>query len=448
MVTPKPTTPAVPLASQSPAEEHRDAELRKITNLYFTNEKGKFIHEAEYNSTINLNIVSTNLIGSKIKLTVKDKDLTDSDILVKEKEYEITGNLKIIPIPLTASMQETGGDIGYQNLYVDIVVLATSKHLVTVPINVDLKATTYDPITNITKFVVEKSEVGKEDKKGKKGDCFCDRDITEEILKKIAPNASNLNIKKYLDGFNETFKKFKIQSCIRRVHFLAQVIHESGSFKYNEEIGSAKYLAKYDGWHGRGLIQLTLKANYEAFEKAIGEDVSSSVENRNKVTESPYAVYSAGWFWDNRELNLLSDKNDFIYITYKVNGGFNHIDDRLKNIKTGFKVLYDDCVNDTDKNTDYKFSNSKGYKDKKCSFAWGLWHDPLFTKDGCSKNKEEAIIGYQRYVDLTDENDTTTNYYGISKYKNFEDLVITSKKGNKKVKVREAALKRINELKQ
>ena len=228
---------------------------------------------------------------------------------------------------------------------------------------------------------------------------------------------------------------------------MAQVIHESGSFKYNVEQGNAAYLAKYDGWHGRGLIQLTLKENYEAFEKVVGEDVTSTSENRDKVSKSPYAVYSAGWFWSNRNLNALSSDNDFIYITYKVNGGFNNIDDRLKNIKKGFEVLYEDCKNDKDKKTEYDFTKSKGYDEKKCSFAWGLWHDPIFTKDGCEKSKEKAIEGYQRYVDLTQSNDTTTNYYGIAKYKHFEDLVVTDKKGVKKIKVRDAALQRLKELK-
>ena len=58
-------------------------------------------------------------------------------------------------------MQRAGGGIGYQNLFVDIVLLATSKHLVYVAIEVDLKNIKHDPITNVTKFVVEGSDVEK-----------------------------------------------------------------------------------------------------------------------------------------------------------------------------------------------------------------------------------------------------------------------------------------------
>lgn len=287
----------------------------------------------------------------------------------------------------------------------------------------------------------------KKEEKTIQAGCYCTIGLTEEIIQKLAPDAIPENVTKYGDGFNKTFEKFGINTCLKKIHFFAQVIHESGSFKFNVEQGNKTYLAKYGGWHGRGLIQLTLKKNYEDFEKFIGEDFTSSDSSRDKVCQSPFAVYSAGWFWKNKNLNELSQTNDFIYITFKVNGGFNHIDDRLKHTKKGFEVLYKNCKNDTGKTTDYKFSNSKGYQNKKCSFAWALWHDPLFTKDGCTKNKEKAIEGYQRYIDLTDENDTETNFYGIAGYKHFKELIFISNKGKKKVKVREAAIKRIEELK-
>lgn len=287
--------------------------------------------------------------------------------------------------------------------------------------------------------------------KAKTGKCSCNNNLTKEELKSIAVHASDSNIDKYLDGFNETFTKFNINSCLQKIHFLAQVIQESGSFIYNVEQGNAAYLAKYKGWHGRGLIQLTTKPNYVAFEAAVGEDITSSAEARDKVTKSPYAVHSAGWFWDKRaNLNGVSNENDFIYITYRVNGGFNHIDNRLANVKKGFENVYSKCTKDTGKNTDYKFPDSKAYNDKKAAFAWALWHDPDFSKQGCEKNKALAIEGYQRFVDLTAATDTTTNYYGIQNLSNFSDLVYTKvikNKTEKFVNVRKAALKRLNDFK-
>ncbi|AZA93108.1 Predicted chitinase [Chryseobacterium nakagawai] len=283
------------------------------------------------------------------------------------------------------------------------------------------------------------------------GSCACNKDITKEQLKGIATGASQANIDKYFDGFNQTFKKFNINSCLQKIHFLAQINKESEGFKYNVELGDAAYLAPYKGWHGRGLIQLTGKENYEAFQAAIGEDVTSSAEARDKVAKSPYATYSAGWFWDKRAvLNSHADNNDFIYICYCVNGGFNHIDDRLESVKNGFESLYSKCTTSKGKTTDYKFKDSKAYDNKKAAFAWGLWHDPQFDKKGCKKDKQLAIEGYQRVVDLTKDTDTTTNYYGIQGLSYFSDLVTTKivdKKTKKFVNVRKAALKRLNDLK-
>ena len=356
IVTPKPVTPAVPRAQQSPADAQRDSELRRITNLYFTNDKGKLIKEAEYNSTINLNIVSTNLIGSKIKLTVKDKDFTDSDILVKEKEYEITGNLKIIPIPLTAAMQEAGGDFGYQNLYVDIVVLATSKHLVTVPIDVDLKAIEKDPITNITKFVVERTDVKKEDKKE---DCPRCKILTADEMTKVFTGASTVDKDVLRKAFNNASSKFGLDTCQQKAHFFAQVMEEVGmtinvkdgeglnyaaedltthftkfsktgllkgppndlAFKYGrsklngykanvEMIANIAYAnrggnggaSSGDGWkyRGRGIIQITFKDKYIRINNRIASDypgfgISIDANNINNINEGTVASMA---YWE------------------------------------------------------------------------------------------------------------------------------------------------------
>ncbi|WP_299313586.1 LysM peptidoglycan-binding domain-containing protein [uncultured Aquimarina sp.] len=281
------------------------------------------------------------------------------------------------------------------------------------------------------------------------GDC-CTMDITKEQLEKIATNATSANIDKYLDGFNETFELFDINTCLRRVHFLAQVTHESGSFFYNEEQGNESYIAAYNGWHGRGLIQLTTEGNYTAFGIAIGEDVTSTAANRDKLKDSPYATHSAGWYWrDQANLNSLADENDFIMITRKVNGGFNGYNDRLKYLKKGFKELIDKCSKDSEEDYDYEFSESDAYDDKRASFAWGLWHDPDLDKDGCTKSKEKALEGYERLIELTDENYSKTNWYKIKNIDEFSDIKYSVvKNGVTKyyVKVREAAESRIEAL--
>ena len=223
-VTPKPNTPpfkkvvpvaipkppATPSKPQTPAEAQRDADKKEVTSVYFTNEKGVRINEADYNSIIRVNITSKNLIGSNFKLTVKDKDFASNDILINAKEYTFTGNTVYVSIPLTAAMQRAGGDIGYQNLIVEIEVLATSKHLVSVTIDVDLKNIKHDPITNVTMFVVEGSDVKVEncDEKYciKKGD---KSELIREINIRLAGFGGNVPTDEFTDRTEKMVKQFQ-----------------------------------------------------------------------------------------------------------------------------------------------------------------------------------------------------------------------------------------------
>ena len=281
----------------------------------------------------------------------------------------------------------------------------------------------------------------------KKLDC-CKNNLTLEIIKKIATNATDKNIKNNLNGLNLAFKDSLINTCLRRVHFLAQVIHESGSFQYTREIGVLN--SSYGGFPGRGLIQLTGKTNYTNYGLFAKEDVISTLENKQKLENDPHASKSAGWFWGNNAgLNDDADNNDFIYITRIINGGFNGYNDRLKYVKNGFKELYDKCVNKKNEKPEYKFKDSKAYDDKRASFAWGLWHDPDLSKNGCTKSKVKAIEGYKRLVELTTDTFSSTNWYGIKSISNFSTIKYSEGKGEKikyYVKVRKAAELRIKEL--
>jgi len=152
--------------------------------------------------------------------------------------------------------------------------------------------------------------------------------LTVKELKQIAPYATQANAVKYVPLLNACFEKYGINTPLRVAHFLAQVLHESGSLKYCEEIASG---ADYEGrkslgnvmpgdgkkFKGRGLIQLTGRANYTAYGKYIGEDLTKSPE---KVA-GELAVDVAGWFWSTRKLNELADKDDLHNITKRVNGG-------------------------------------------------------------------------------------------------------------------------------
>lgn len=164
--------------------------------------------------------------------------------------------------------------------------------------------------------------------------------ITEFQLKQALPFATEANIKKYLTPLNLTCEKYSINTPKRISAFLAQIAHESGSLRYVRELASGDAYdtrtdlgntPEIDGdgakYKGRGLIQVTGKANYKALSVALNFDFVNEPE---KLELPGAATMSAGWFWNLRGLNALADVDDFRKITKRINGGYNGWDDRVK----------------------------------------------------------------------------------------------------------------------
>jgi len=176
--------------------------------------------------------------------------------------------------------------------------------------------------------------------------------ITAEQLLEIAGSSGyRERLRSFAPGVNETLNKFEINTPLRIAHFLAQIMHESGGFRYVREIwGPNKWQVRYEGrrdlgntqpgdgkrFLGRGLIQLTGRANYEKFSKAIGVDCVAKPE---LVEQAPYAIMAAGWFWDTNNINKLADQDNLLAVTRRINGGTNGLDDRARYLKKAKAVL-------------------------------------------------------------------------------------------------------------
>lgn len=171
--------------------------------------------------------------------------------------------------------------------------------------------------------------------------------LTELQLKQCFPLASDIKIDKFLSPLNLTMEKYQINTPQRQAAFLAQLAHESGSLRYVREIASGE---AYEGrkdlgntqagdgvkFKGRGLIQITGRANYEALGIALNYDFI----NDPLALEKPgAAALSAGWFWNKTKLNELADVNDFKKITKRINGGYNGLKDRCEHWYRIQKVL-------------------------------------------------------------------------------------------------------------
>jgi putative chitinase len=129
--------------------------------------------------------------------------------------------------------------------------------------------------------------------------------------------------------------------------FLAQVAHESGEFRYVQELASG---SAYEGrkdlgntepgdgvrFKGRGLIQITGRANYEACGRAIGADF---IADPALMEQPTWAVGSAAWFWQQHGMNELADAENFDAITRRINGGSNGQQDRLAYLMRAKKAM-------------------------------------------------------------------------------------------------------------
>ena len=182
-----------------------------------------------------------------------------------------------------------------------------------------------------------------------------------EMLKEMG--VADGDAEQYLPHLEDTLPKHGIaDSRLRLAHFFAQVLHESGCMRFDmenlnyssdalqrvfgkyfrtkadadscarqpEKIANRVYANRMgngdetsgDGWRyrGRGLIQLTGRANYRAFAEWIGDP---RVMDDPDLVSSEYAVHSAVFFWDRNNLNALADNDDVVTLTMRINGGTN-----------------------------------------------------------------------------------------------------------------------------
>lgn len=183
---------------------------------------------------------------------------------------------------------------------------------------------------------------------------------------------------KWLKVLEFTFAKYQINTPTRQAAFIGQCQHESNNFHILEEnlhysaaslmrvwpsrfpnldvanqyannpekIANKVYGGRADlgntedgdGWkfHGRGIIQLTGRANYTVCGLALGQPLTS---NPNLLLDPEWACLSAGWFWNKKGLNTLADIEDWTTMTKRINGGTIGLSDRINKIHKAMDIL-------------------------------------------------------------------------------------------------------------
>ncbi len=191
--------------------------------------------------------------------------------------------------------------------------------------------------------------------------------ITVDILKAIAPGSKKTNYK-HLPGLalwmNHWFPIFDIDLKSEICHFLAQVAHESDSFNAMEEYASGK---AYEGrkdlgntrpgdgvkFKGHGPIQITGKTNHSLMGIKAGAPMKF-INDPKLLCTYEWGTWAACVFWTEKGLldisNMLDSSklwskklNRFLspieYITLKINGAQNGLQERIKLYENALRVL-------------------------------------------------------------------------------------------------------------
>lgn len=201
--------------------------------------------------------------------------------------------------------------------------------------------------------------------------------ITKEHLESFFEDTKESIIDSFVEPLNKACDKFEINTPQRIAMFLAQVGHESGGLSHTQENlnykseGLTRIFPKYfhdvdpddyahnpekianrvyanrmgnsdedsgDGYkfRGRGLIQLTGRANYSHFAKDMGMVPDDAVEY---LETQEGAAMSAGWFWSVNNLNELADSGDIIHCTKRINGGTIGLEERTALYEEALKLF-------------------------------------------------------------------------------------------------------------
>lgn len=144
----------------------------------------------------------------------------------------------------------------------------------------------------------------------------------------------------------------RIVRPIQCAHFVAQTAHETGGFRWLEEIwGPTPAQRGYEGrldlgntqpgdgkrFKGRGCIQVTGRANYRRMSSSLGVDF---VRRPQLLATRKWATRSAARWWRDAGLNGIAvsgSSSTVVAVTRRINGGTNGLEDRRER----FEIAYD-----------------------------------------------------------------------------------------------------------
>jgi putative chitinase len=166
-------------------------------------------------------------------------------------------------------------------------------------------------------------------------------------LRAIMPKLDAGRADTFLKPLGGAMKEFGITTPKRQAAFLAQVAHECGQLRFQEEMMASQShenraelgnTSPGDGakYKGRGPLMLTGRANYKAAGQALKLDLEAKPE---LVSQPDIGCRVAGWYWKTQGLNELADRGDFRGITQHIHGDLVGLDARMKFYRQAKQVL-------------------------------------------------------------------------------------------------------------
>lgn len=203
-------------------------------------------------------------------------------------------------------------------------------------------------------------------------------ELTKGQLSQLLPK--NPYLDHWFHALEQLLPDYEINTPKRMAAFLAQCAHESGNFiatkenlnyrpeslvklfsKYFDLPTAQKYCAlpnkqeaiankiyanrmgngdeaSGDGYRycGRGLIQVTGKANYTDFADSLEIKPEEAAEYMHTFEG---AAQSACWFWESRKLNTYADRGDIKGMTKIINGGYIGLEDRISHFEHALHIF-------------------------------------------------------------------------------------------------------------
>jgi putative chitinase len=175
--------------------------------------------------------------------------------------------------------------------------------------------------------------------------------VTRERLLRLAPSADAAVVTGIAERFDALAGEHAVTTRLRICHFLAQAAHETDGFRTLEEYGGPSYFVRYEGrrdlgntqagdgirYHGRGIFQLTGRANYRRFGQLLGIDLEAAPE-RAKEPETSLRVAFA--YWSERAINAAADADDVERVTKLINGGRNGLAGRARHLARAKEIWF------------------------------------------------------------------------------------------------------------